>query len=194
MEQDVARAYCDTLRHIHTLDWRAAGLDWMPEPPESGRRSASAQRSPSGSHPSASTTCLTSDACARRSRGRLRQPSADARSRRRQLRQHHHPTRSPAQVAAVLDWEQTHLAIPSPTGPTRRRRLARQSRSLGGARRVMRETLESYAAARTTSTTGPCISSTSTPPPPAPCSSCTIGTSSRSPGCTPSRPERLLSV
>ena len=36
VEADAARAYCETLRAIHTLDWRAAGLDWLPLPPESG--------------------------------------------------------------------------------------------------------------------------------------------------------------
>lgn len=36
MDADAARVYCETLRRIHTLDWRAAGLDWLPAPPESG--------------------------------------------------------------------------------------------------------------------------------------------------------------
>ncbi len=33
---DIARAFCETLRRIHTIDWRTAGLDWLPEPPPSG--------------------------------------------------------------------------------------------------------------------------------------------------------------
>ncbi len=36
VDADVARAYCAVLRRIHTLDWRSAGLDWLPEPSESG--------------------------------------------------------------------------------------------------------------------------------------------------------------
>ena len=36
LTEDAARAYCETLRRIHTLDWRAAGLTWLPQPPASG--------------------------------------------------------------------------------------------------------------------------------------------------------------
>ena len=36
MEADVARVYCESLRRIHTLDWREARLDWLPLPPASG--------------------------------------------------------------------------------------------------------------------------------------------------------------
>lgn len=36
VDADVARAYCAVLRRIHTLAWRSAGLDWLPEPSESG--------------------------------------------------------------------------------------------------------------------------------------------------------------
>ena len=36
VEADAARAYCETLLAIHTLDWRAAGIDCLPLPSSAG--------------------------------------------------------------------------------------------------------------------------------------------------------------
>ncbi len=36
IEADAARAYCETLLAIHTLDWRAAGIDCLPLPSSAG--------------------------------------------------------------------------------------------------------------------------------------------------------------
>ena len=146
MEQDVARAYCDTLRRIHTLDWRAAGLDWMPEPPESGpairERAEIAER-------------LTSFGVydlphIQRLRQALEGQAPDSPA---PMLVHGDVNfgniiirpGAPAQVAAVLDWEQTHLGDPlSDWGRLAAEDLLGNLDLSEGARRVMRETLESY--------------------------------------------------
>ena len=115
-QPEAARAYCDTLRQIHTLDWTAAGLDWLPEPPESG---------PAIRERAQILTRLQSFGVAdlphiKRLREALdgRVPDSPA-----PMLVHGdvnfgnfilHPgdPQNPTQVAAVLDWEQTHLGDP----------------------------------------------------------------------------------
>ncbi len=113
VEADAARAYCETLRRIHTLDWRVAGIDWLPEPPVVGP--AVRER--------------------REIMTRLRSFGVDDAPHIRRLRDaldglapSEQPPMlvhgdvnfgniilspdSPRRVAAVLDWEQTHLGDP----------------------------------------------------------------------------------
>jgi len=146
LQADAARAYCQTLRQIHTLDWRAAGLDWLPEPPESGpairERAEILQRLHSFG--------IADLPHIKRLREALdgRVPDSPA-----PMLVHGDVNfgnfilgpQSPPHVAAVLDWEQTHLGDPlSDWG-----RLAAED-LLGNldlsieARQVMKESLESY--------------------------------------------------
>ena len=156
MEADAARAYCDTLRRIHTLDWRAAGLDWLPLPtesPQSGpalrERAEIAQRLKSfGVHDAPHI---------RRLRDALqnRVPNSpppmlvhgDVNFGNVILRPNDRPNdgEEPSQVAAVLDWEQTHLGDPlSDWGRLAAEDLLGNLDLSHGARQIMRETLDSY--------------------------------------------------
>ena len=146
MEADHARAYCDALRRIHTLDWRAAGLDWLPQPPASGpalrERAQIAQRLKSfGVHDAPHI---------RRLREALegRTPDSpppmlvhgDINFGNIILR-----PGNPSEVAAVLDWEQTHLGDPlSDWGRLAAEDLLGNLDLSDAARQVMRETLHSY--------------------------------------------------
>ncbi|MDE2745294.1 MAG: phosphotransferase family protein [Chloroflexota bacterium] len=146
LQADAARAYCETLRQIHTLDWRAAGLDWLPEPPESGpairERAEILQR-------------LHSFGVAdlphiKRLRKALdgRVPDSPA-----PMLVHGdvnfgnvilHPG-DPPRVAAVLDWEQTHLGDPlSDWGRLAAEDLLGNLDLSAGARQVMTEALRRY--------------------------------------------------
>lgn len=149
MEAGVARAYCGALRTVHTLDWRAAGLDWLPLPPQSGpallEREQIASRlrafgvydlphirrlreALDGRTPSATEPALVH--CDVNFGNFILQPGKDDEE---------------AQIAAVLDWEQAHLGDPLLDWG----RLAAED-LLGNldlsdqAREAMRETLESY--------------------------------------------------
>ena len=146
MQFDAARAYCGTLRRIHTLDWRSAGLDCLPLPPESGpamrEREEIAQRLRAFGvydHPQI-----------RRLREALegRRPNSpppmlahgDVNFGNFILRPD-----NPPEVAAVLDWEQTHLGDPlSDWGRLQVEDLMGNLDLSDGARQVMSDTLRSY--------------------------------------------------
>ncbi len=147
VEADAARAYCDTLRSIHTLDWRAAGLDWMPLPPESGpalrERAEILERLQSfgvadlphirrlrqaleGQAPQSTPPMLV---------------HGDVNFGNFILR-----PGNPPQIAAVLDWEQTHLGDPlSDWGRLAAEDLLGNLDLSDGARQVMLQSLEGYA-------------------------------------------------
>ncbi len=146
MEAHAARAYCDTLQRIHTLDWRAAGIDWLPEPPESGpairERAEIAERLKSFGVFDLPHIRRLREAL----EGRAPQsPSpmlvhGDVNFGNIMLR----PGRPP-QVAAVLDWEQTHLGDPlSDWGRLAAEDLLGNLDLSPAARQVMREALASY--------------------------------------------------
>lgn len=146
VQADAARAYCETLRRIHTLDWRRAGLDWLPLPPDSGpairEREEIAQRLRSfgiydephirrlreaveGRYPNASPPMLV---------------HGDVNFGNFILRQG-----DPTKVAAVLDWEQAHLGDPlSDWGRLQVEDLLGILDLSSEARQVMSETLASY--------------------------------------------------
>ena len=146
LEADAARAYCETLRRIHTLDWRAAGLDWLPEPPPSGpalrERAEIAGRLKSFGVYDAPHIRRLREAL----EGRLPDSPppmlvhGDVNFGNIILR-----PEAPPQVAAVLDWEQTHLGDPlSDWGRLAAEDLLGNLDLSDGARQVMAETLDSY--------------------------------------------------
>ena len=113
IEAGAARAYCETLRRIHTLDWRAAGIDWLPPPPEAG---------PALREQAEILARLRSFGVADLPHiKRLREALAGRTPQSTPPMLVHgdvnfgnfimHPA-NPSQVAAVLDWEQTHLGDP----------------------------------------------------------------------------------
>lgn len=146
MDSDAARAYFETLRQIHTLDWRAVGLDWLPLPPESGpamrEREEIARRLRSFG--------VYDQPQIRRLREALegRRPKSpppmlvhgDVNFGNFILRQG-----DPPEVAAVLDWEQTHLGDPlSDWGRLLVEDLLGNLDLSEGARQVMSDALDSY--------------------------------------------------
>ena len=146
LQADAARAYSRTLRQIHTLDWRAAGLDWLPEPPESGpairERAEILQR-------------LCSFRVADLPHIKRLREALDGRVPDSPAPMLVHGDvnfgnfilgpQSPPQVAAVLDWEQTHLGDPlSDWGRLAAEDLLGNLDLSAGARQVMKESLESY--------------------------------------------------
>ena len=146
MQTDAARAYCERLRRIHTLDWREAGIDWLPLPPESGpairEREEIARR--------LRTFGVYDQPQIRRLREALdgRRPNSpppmlvhgDVNFGNFILR----PGDPPA-VAAVLDWEQAHLGDPlSDWGRLQVEDLLGNLDLSDGARRIMDDTLDSY--------------------------------------------------
>lgn len=146
LQADAARAYCETLRQIHTLDWRAAGLDWLPEPPELGpairERAEILQR-------------LRSFGVADLPHIKRLREALDGRVPDSPAPMLVHGDvnfgnfilgpQSPPQVAAVLDWEQTHLGDPlSDWGRLAAEDLLGNLELSTGARDVMTEALHSY--------------------------------------------------
>lgn len=149
MQPDAARAYCETLRRIHTLDWQTAGLDWLPEPPESGpairEREQIASRLKAfgvydlphirrlrealdGRTPSATEPMLVH--CDVNFGNFILQP-----------RQRDQAPR----IAAVLDWEQAHLGDPLlDWGRIAAEDLLGNLDLSDAARQVMRSSLQSY--------------------------------------------------
>ncbi len=146
MESDVARVYCETLRRIHTLDWQSAGLDWLPLPPESGpanrEREEIARR--------LKLFGVSDLPHIRRLREALkgRVPNSPP-----PMLVHGDVNfgniiigfEEPPQVAAVLDWEQTHLGDPlSDWGRLAAEDLLGNLDLTNQARRVMQEAVDSY--------------------------------------------------
>lgn len=146
VDAEAAQAYCETLRRIHTLDWREAGIGWLPLPPESGpairEREEIAQRMKSFG--------IFDEPHIRRLREALegRRPNSpppmlvhgDVNFGNFILRRE-----NPPEVAAVLDWEQTHLGDPlSDWGRLQVEDLLGNLDLSEGARQVMSETLGSY--------------------------------------------------
>jgi len=117
LQPDAARAYCETLRQINTFDWRAAGLDWMPTPPESGpairERAEILQRLQSFGVADLPHIKRLREALG----GRIPDDCepmlvhGDVNFGNFILAPQTSP-QTPPQVAAVLDWEQTHLGDP----------------------------------------------------------------------------------
>lgn len=123
VDADVARAYGAMLRKIHTLDWRSARLNWLPEPSELGpalrERAEILDRLRSFGVADLPHVC------------RLRQALEDLAptdtepmlvhgdvnfgnfiiERQPDTERQPDPEQQP-RVAAVLDWEQTHLGDP----------------------------------------------------------------------------------
>ena len=146
MQPDAARAYCETLRRIHTLDWRAAGLDWLPEPPESG---------PAIRERAEILARLQSFGVAdlphiKRLREALHDRVPDSPP---PMLVHGDVNfgnfilglEKPARVAAVLDWEQTHLGDPlSDWGRLAAEDLLGNLDLSQGARQILTDTLRSY--------------------------------------------------
>ena len=146
LQADAARAYSRTLRQIHTLDWRAAGLDWLPEPPESGpairERAEILQR-------------LRSFGVADLPHIKRLREALDGRVPDSPAPMLVHGDvnfgnvilcpGNPPRVAAVLDWEQTHLGDPlSDWGRLAAEDLLGNLDLSTGARDVMTEALHSY--------------------------------------------------
>ncbi|MCY3733324.1 MAG: phosphotransferase family protein [Chloroflexi bacterium] len=146
MRTDAARAYCETLRRIHTLDWREAGLDCLPLPPESGpamrEREEIAQRLQSFG--------VYDQPHIRRLREALegRRPNSpppmlvhgDVNFGNFILR-----PGDPTEVGAALDWEQAQLGDPlSDWGRLEVEDLLGNLDLSEGARQVMSDTLASY--------------------------------------------------
>ena len=149
LEADAARAYCETLRQIHTLDWRAARLNWLPLPPESGpairEREQIASRLKAfgvfdlphirrlrealdGRTPAAVEPALVH--CDVNFGNFILQPSQGD---------------EPPRIAAVLDWEQAHLGDPLlDWGRLAAEDLLGNLDLSEAARQVMRSSLESY--------------------------------------------------
>ena len=145
-----ARVYCQTLREIHTLNWREAGLDWLPLPPATGpamhERSQIAERLQAfGVYNLPHIKRLREGL-----NGRVPESPepmlvhGDVNFGNFILSPSHGVGDSPG-IAAVLDWEQTHLGDPlSDWGRLAAEDLLGNLDLSEGARRVMRETLESY--------------------------------------------------
>lgn len=146
LQADAARAYCRTLRQIHTLDWRAAALDWLPEPPESG---------PAIRERAEILHRLQSFGVADMPHIKRLREALDDRVPDSPAPMLVHgdvnfgnfilAPQTPSQVAAVLDWEQTHLGDPlSDWGRLAAEDLLGNLDLSTGARDVMTETLHSY--------------------------------------------------
>ncbi len=150
LQPDAARAYCETLRQIHTLDWRAAGFDWLPTPPESGpalrERAEILQRLQSFGVANLPHIKRLREALD----GRIPDDCepmlvhGDVNFGNFILAPQTSP-QTPPQVAAVLDWEQTHLGDPlSDWGRLAAEDLLGNLDLSAEARQVMTETLNSY--------------------------------------------------
>lgn len=146
VDAEAAQAYFETLRRIHTLDWREAGIDWLPLPQESGpairEREEIAQRLRSFG--------VYDEPHIRRLREALegRRPNSPL-----PMLVHGDVNfgnfilgpGDPPKVAAVLDWEQTHLGDPlSDWGRLQVEDLLGILDLSEGARQVMSDTLGSY--------------------------------------------------
>jgi len=150
VEADTASVYCETLRRIHTLDWRSAGLDWLPLPPDAGpalrERAEIMERL---------TTFGVADLphisrLRRALEGRVPESPppmlvhGDVNFGNVILRRRD-SDRSAPEVAAMLDWEQTHLGDPlSDWGRLAAEDLLGNLDLSEEARRVMQEALQHY--------------------------------------------------
>jgi len=150
LQPDAARAYCETLRQIHTLNWRAAGLDWLPAPAESGpalrERAEILQRLQSFGVADLPHIKRLREALD----GRIPDDCepmlvhGDVNFGNFILAPQTSP-QTPPQVAAVLDWEQTHLGDPlSDWGRLAAEDLLGNLDLSAEARQVMTDTLHSY--------------------------------------------------
>ena len=146
VEPDTARAYCETLRRIHALDWRAAGLDWLPLPPDSAP--ALRERGEIMDRLTAFGVADLPHISRLRRALKDRVPESplpmlvhgDVNFGNVILRQG-----NPPRVAAVLDWEQTHLGDPlSDWGRLAAEDLLGNLDLTVEARQVMQEALQRY--------------------------------------------------
>ena len=146
VEKGVARTYCETLAAIHSLDWRAAGLEWLPLPPAAGpairERAEILERLRSFGVADLPHIRRLREAL----EGRAPELTApmlvhgDVNFGNFILR-----SDAPPQVAAVLDWEQAHLGDPlSDWGRLAAEDLLGNLSLSDEARQVMREALDSY--------------------------------------------------
>ncbi|MYE06427.1 MAG: phosphotransferase family protein [Chloroflexi bacterium] len=146
VQPDAARAYCETLRQIHTLDWRTAGIDWLPEPPPSG---------PALRERAEIMNRLQSFGVADLPHIRRLREALDGRLPDSPPPMLVHGDVNfgnfiigpgkPSQVAAVLDWEQTHLGAPlSDWGRLAAEDLLGNLNLTDAARQVMKDTLQLY--------------------------------------------------
>ncbi|MXX48305.1 MAG: phosphotransferase family protein [Chloroflexi bacterium] len=150
LQARAAGAYCDTLRRIHTLNWRAAGLDWLPTPPESGpalrERAEILQRLQAFGVADLPHIKRLREALDGRAPDDC-EPMlvhGDVNFGNFILAPQTSP-QTPPQVAAVLDWEQTHLGDPlSDWGRLAAEDLLGNLDLSAEARQVMTETLNSY--------------------------------------------------
>lgn len=150
VDADVARAYGSMLRRIHTLDWRAAALDWLPEPPKSGPAIRERAEILERLH--------DFDVADLPHIQRLRQALEDLAPTDTEpmlvhgdvnfgnfiIERQPDPEQQP-RVAAVLDWEQTHLGDPlSDWGRLAAEDLLGNLDLSDAARRTMQSALDQY--------------------------------------------------
>ncbi len=153
VEAAVARVYCQTLRQIHTLNWREAGLDWLPLPPATGP--AMHERAQIAERLQAFGVYNLPHIKRLRDGLKSRVPDSPEPMLVHGDVNFGNFILSPddggdgvgdsPDIAAVLDWEQTHLGDPlSDWGRLAAEDLLGNLDLSEGARGVMRETLESY--------------------------------------------------
>ena len=149
-EAEDARVYCQTLRQIHTLNWREAGLDWLPLPPAAGP--AMHERSQIADRLQAFGVYDLPHIKRLREGLNGRVPDSlepmlvhgDVNFGNFILSPNHGVGDSPG-IAAVLDWEQAHLGDPrSDWGRLAAEDLLGNLDLSEGARKVMGATLERY--------------------------------------------------
>ena len=150
METDIARAYCETLRRIHTLNWREARVDWLPLPPASGpamrERTQIAERLRAFGIDDLPHIKRLREAL----HGRVPDSPppmlvhGDVNFGNFILQVNDGASASPS-IAAVLDWEQAHLGDSlSDWGRLAAEDLLGNLNLSEGARQVMQEALQSY--------------------------------------------------
>ncbi|MXV80893.1 MAG: phosphotransferase [Chloroflexi bacterium] len=149
LQPDAASAYCDTLRRIHTLNWRAAGLDWLPTPPESGpalrERAEILQRLQAFGVADLPHIKRLREALDGRAPDDCEPMLVHGDVNFGNVILHPGNPHTSPQVAAVLDWEQAHLGDPlSDWGRLAAEDLLGNLDLSAEARQVMTETLNSY--------------------------------------------------
>ena len=159
LDAEAAEAYCSMLRRIHTLDWQAAGLEWLPLPRDSGpalrERAEIAERLRSFGVEDAPHIRRLREALASRSpsqvspmlvHGDVNFGNFMLGSTKRSLGQRlDDDVEETLCIAAVLDWEQSHLGDPlSDWGRLAAEDLLGNLDLSDAARQVMCESVERY--------------------------------------------------